>query len=451
MSAGHIPNILAIFRSRPISWWIELSFTIGVVVSAWEACQFFLAAGFFPQPFYHNPNDTFMDWTNTAFWANNPGAYSVWQSIYPPISFVFLRLFTVHSCYKFDTYFARPCDWMFAWTMSIFYILNCILVFKTFNKIDPSRAWLRTICIGLGLPMLFSIERGQLLIPTFTFFILAHGRVLGSARLKWIANAIAINFKPYLILTILPPLIKRKWIQFEGYIIAGLAVYLITYGIFGVGTPIELLNNISTFSEMPVDQSFDLVYYQSTYQAMINALHKPIPYMAFIGSQPVEILEVMLPAVIRIGQVGVAACFVGAALRPMAVPTHRLAALAVMVAATTSMVGGYTQLLIVFLVFFERWGGVWKTSALLLAFCLSLTVDYTIMIISSEVVTGYLSNRVINDRFGLTLGELMRPAFILLIEYSLVLASFSDILRYRRGEARSPNPGMLPTVSLGSR
>ena len=438
--------VLNFLRTRPISWWVEFLFSVGILVTVFLTAQFFIVNGFLPLPFYHNPNDTFMDWTNTAFWANNPGAYYSWQSIYPPISFVFLRIFSIHSCYRFDTYYARPCDWMFNWTLGGFYLLNVFLVFKAFYKVDPSRVWFRTIGICLGLPMLFGIERGQLLIPTFTFFVLANGRILRSARLKWLANAIAINFKPYLLLTIFPSLIKRRWAEFEGYVIAGLAVYLVTYGIFGAGTPEELLRNISIFNEMPIEQSFDMVYYQSTYQATINALHRAIPYMAFVGSQPVEFLSFILPVVIRIGQVGVVACFIGAAMRPMAIPTYRLTALAVAVAATSSVLGGYTQMLIIFLVFFERWEGIWKPLALLLSYILCLTIEYQPIGLVHEVETSYLSGRVIADTFGVTIGELVRPGFILLIEYSLVLTSFADLWRYRHDGLGSPRRGLPPTA-----
>ena len=52
--------------------------------------------------------------------------------------------------------------------------------------------------MGLGLPMLYALERGNLLILCFTCFVLGYGDLLRQRWLRCLALASAMNFKPYL-------------------------------------------------------------------------------------------------------------------------------------------------------------------------------------------------------------------------------------------------------------
>lgn len=48
---------------------LALTVLASVACTAWQ----FGVLGYLPQPFVFDTNDTFMDWFNTAYWANNPG------------------------------------------------------------------------------------------------------------------------------------------------------------------------------------------------------------------------------------------------------------------------------------------------------------------------------------------------------------------------------------------
>ncbi|MGQ2930255.1 MAG: hypothetical protein ACT6Q3_07275, partial [Sphingopyxis sp.] len=89
----------------------EALLALAVVASSAWTLRFFLEFGYLPQPFVFDTNDTFMDWFNTAYWANNPGIYNVWRSIYPPLSFVFLDATSLPGCYLHNSFTARDCDW----------------------------------------------------------------------------------------------------------------------------------------------------------------------------------------------------------------------------------------------------------------------------------------------------------------------------------------------------
>ena len=84
---------------RTVPLLCEAMLALAVVASFAATATFFSQNSYLPQPFVFDTNDTFMDWFNTAYWANNPGAYDVWRSIYPPLSFVFLDLTSLPGCH----------------------------------------------------------------------------------------------------------------------------------------------------------------------------------------------------------------------------------------------------------------------------------------------------------------------------------------------------------------
>ncbi|PMY00804.1 hypothetical protein C1Y22_37185, partial [Pseudomonas sp. MPR-R2A5] len=81
-----------------------------------------------------------MDWFNTAFWANRPGAYDVWRSIYPPLSFVFLDLASLPGCYRDSPFHARDCDWVGRSAIGALYLIDVILLWIAFRRNDRRTA-----------------------------------------------------------------------------------------------------------------------------------------------------------------------------------------------------------------------------------------------------------------------------------------------------------------------
>src|SRR5436305_7091839 len=101
----------------------EVIFTLLVLASLAWVVNRFIVDGKLPQPFVFDINDTFMDWFNTAYYAHNRGAYDTWQSVYPPLSFVFMRAFGIPACYANNPANARDCD-----VVGISTILLCYLI-----------------------------------------------------------------------------------------------------------------------------------------------------------------------------------------------------------------------------------------------------------------------------------------------------------------------------------
>ncbi len=408
----------------------EAPFVVLIVGSIAFTVWFVAAKGYLPQPFFYGSQSMFTDWTASVYYSVNPGAYTSFYSVYPPLSFDFLRVFSINSCYRYDDIFAsRECDWLSSVTLLSFYLVTIPIVYVSLLKVNARTAIMRTVAICLGLPIVYALERGNLIGPCFVFFVLGEGRFFKSARLKWVALATSINFKPYLILALAGPLLRRRWRWLEGCAVAGLSVYLVTYAMEGAGDPITVLTNIGLFATSDPRGIFERSTYASSFIPLIDLLKSTFPVMYFVGSRPMELLDWLLPLLINIGRLGVVACFAGALVKPKVVSTSRLSALGIAYVITTQDPGGYAVLFLLFLVFLERGDRFFTVAALVCAYLLSITLDYIVVKFSHEIINSYLTNRVVGYDLGVTVGMLTRPALILLLEYFLVAASLMDFHR----------------------
>ena len=212
---------------------------LGIALTVWRLGR----DGYLAQPFYYKPAQTLMDGYNTAFGANRIAAHDTWPSLYPPLSFVLLKVFSIHACYRSDAVSGRACDPTPAIMLLAFFILNAVLVFLAYRRADPRTALARATAMALGLPMLYALERGNLLIPCFTAFVLGYGDLLRARWLRAIALAASINFKPYLLFSLIPFVQRRAWRQVLMCCLAGLGIYLVTFLVIQSGTPLQIWTN----------------------------------------------------------------------------------------------------------------------------------------------------------------------------------------------------------------
>jgi hypothetical protein len=125
--------------------WIEPLLALLILAGIANSLLFLAREGYLPVPFFYEPGDTFADWFNTAYWARDPGTYDVWNTIYPPLSFVFMRLVGIDHCYPTRRPFdfsaglaARDCDWLGLVMIFAIFVLNSVLIWLTFRKINRS-------------------------------------------------------------------------------------------------------------------------------------------------------------------------------------------------------------------------------------------------------------------------------------------------------------------------
>ena len=129
-----------------------------------------------------------------------------------------------------------------------------------------------------------------------------------------------INFKIYLIATLAGSVLKQRWRQMEGFAVGIVVVYLISYMVLGRGGIPLLLLNFTRYNYFPPAASINAIQYAPTYTDMLKLLKGPFPIMNFLGSRPMEVMENVFPVAMKLGEMGVFACFAGVIWRPASVP-----------------------------------------------------------------------------------------------------------------------------------
>jgi hypothetical protein len=426
MVAGH----------KTLGRWIEPLLAAAVAAGLIWALGYLLIYQYLPTPFFYEPQDTWMDWFNTAYWAHQPGAYDTWGTIYPPLSFVVLKLVTYGGCYPFaEQYSSRDCDLYGAVTLHLFYLVNVVLIAWTFLKIDRRTALPRAFALSAGLPMVFALERGNIILLCFTCLLLAYGPIVRSARWRWVFAALAINFKVYLIGTLFAQLLRRRWRWFEGATLATIIVYLLTFAVMGVGAPWDLYGNIVNYSGgFQAASVLDLLY-ANTYRPLLSLLtDEAFPIFKVLSSNDVELISAVLPLVIYavVGLIGVAA--MAAAFRPEHVPMHRLVYLSIAAALVTSEAGGYTQMFLILFVFMEPWRGFGRIFSIVAAYVLCIPADVPISYVPSVVRDSFLGGARVTAQYFVGLGPFVRPGLILSITVALSFVTLREVWDQLRSE-----------------
>lgn len=424
-------------KRPPARYLPETLLALAVVASVAGTALRFQAAGYLPQPFVFDTNDTFMDWFNTAFWANRPGAYDVWRSIYPPLSFVFLDLFSLPGCYLDSPFHARDCDWFGRATILAVYAIDVLLVWLSFRKADPRTAPMRSTAFALGLPLLFTLERGNLILVCFGFFVIAYGPLVRSGPWRWLSTAVTINFKPYLLLPTLALAVKRDWRALEAAGLATLALYLVTLALVGSGTPMELVANTANWVVFQSGQVWNEIHYSTSYAPLLLVRESQIPILAFVPSRLVETIEMLVPLVIRSSQAVALIGLAAAWLQPRAVPTHRVATILLAAYLVTQSPGGYTQTFLLFLVLLEPWERVGPAIAVTCAYLLCLVADLPLATVLEISANSWLGGQPITASFGLTVGHFVRPGLVVLILWALAGDSLIQVARAHREQRPS--------------
>jgi hypothetical protein len=304
----------------------------------------------------------------------------------------------------------------------------------------------RTAAIACGLPMLFAVERGNLILVCYTFLILGYSRLLRSGWAKMLCMAIAINFKPYMVSTVLPLAAKKRWRFIEGCGLLSVFVYLITLALNNDGTPVQLIRNQIEWMRVTSIDDWWSIYYSTTLTSFYHAIKGDYPLLIFIDSRWLESYVLFVPLAIRLGQLGVLAAFFTAWLRPGAASAPVLGALGLTLVLTTTNPGGYVMLYLIFLVFLERWKDTPTGIAISCSYLLSIAYDYMLIGYRNIHQPSWLGNDFVATDFGISVGHLVRPTLVLVIQYALVASIFFTALRQARAARGYGGEPALSTV-----
>lgn len=413
-------------RPRLVCEWL---LALVVVASLGATAWFFHQHGYLPQPFVLDTNDTFMDWFNTAYWANNPGMYAVWRSIYPPLSFAFLDLVTLPGCYLQSPFWARDCDWLSRAAILGCYALNVALLWRSFRCENRATALPRTLAMALGLPLLFTLERGNLILACLPCFILAHGPLLQSRAWRAVAAAATINFKPYLVLPVLHHAVTRQWRALELAALGTIALYCVTLAVVGAGTPGEIAANTANWVVFQSRQVWNEINYSTSFAPFMDMRAAQVPLLQFVPSRTIERIELAVPLAIAATQALALCALLAAWLQPRALEASRIAALVLGAYLVTQSPGGYTQVFLLFLVFLEPFARPGQVVAVATAYLLCLVGDVPLASIMQITSTSWLGETTVQPTFGLAWGHFLRPAGVILIVWALSLDAIAQVAR----------------------
>jgi hypothetical protein len=410
--------------------------------------------GYLPPPFFFEPSDTFADWFNSAFWSRQTGAYDAWRTIYLPLSFIFLRLLGIDSCYPdargLDSsagLAARDCDWLGLVSLAVIFVANVLLTWKVMRRIDPTTAPMRTICLAMGAPMLNGLERGNLIIIAYTCLLLACGPLLSSARARWFFAGLAVNFKIYLVAAIVPLLLKRRWRWVEGALLATILIYLVSFALYGHGTPIEIYKNVRDFSSQGAGQILD-VWYTTTYRPLYSLLENgAFPLSQIIGSAWVERLLIFLPSLLYLTQALIVAAALAIWYRPEAFTTYRAVTLGILAAVVTSEPGGYTQVCFMLFVMMEPWRGFGRKWAIAVCYVLAFPFDIPIDTLPEAARDLYFRDTMTMVSHHVTLGPFVRPLLIMTVAWAIALVTLRELWEaLRENRLLPPRPANEPVA-----
>jgi hypothetical protein len=166
---------------------------------------YFFGHGYLPSPFILDKNDTFMDFYNPLFWVIKDGFYTTFSSVYPALNYFFLKIFSLGIAPdQISNPFQLRKDFpIFGIIISFIYILIVWVVINIgeWRKVDFGyRALIFLACV-LSVPVLFGLERGNLIFLALLFLALYLNA--SNPWIKAICFGFLVNIKPYFAILLL--------------------------------------------------------------------------------------------------------------------------------------------------------------------------------------------------------------------------------------------------------
>lgn len=419
---------------------LELLGFLAIVAGFIHLVLTFSRIGYLPAPFVFDVSDTFMDWYNTAYWAHNAGAYSVWRTIYLPLSFVITGFLSDPRCYANLMVDIRACDGFGIVVILSMYIGCCVVTALALWKRDRVTGPYRTVAIALGAPLLFALERGQLIMLAYIGFVLVYGNLIKSRTMVAIASGFCVNMKVYLLFPIFAFAIKRDWRMFELCGLATLGIYFATVIIVGAGSPFEMIANLQNWFGVRLGTPWDELLFSTTYKPFLSFDERLFPIRDFADPQWVDIANFVIYYETMISRAIAIACIIGAWLYPKAVTLTRTVLFILLQSFVVQNPGGYAITMIVFLVFMDDRKNFATGLAVFAAYLISISTDYNIAEFFRYVRISWLSGRYVESIYALPLGSFVRPLFFLIILWAFAIDTMIDL--YRAAKQGRPSHGL---------
>jgi hypothetical protein len=404
--------------------------------------------GYLPSPFLYDKSDTFMDLFNVLYWAYEEGRYTDWGSVYPPFNFLVLRFinFVFAGGGYGDPALMRENSQYVIIGVCLAYLAIPAILLKTrcwrdFSKVEKILVY---FTIVLSTPMLFTLERGNLILVAPILLALALSKI-GMARSASIA--LLINIKPYFVLLMIYYIARRNWRGFFTCVILSGSIFVMS-GLMLDPHFLVFLTNIFSFSQEDVFSLREVLAMPSSISAFTYVLNNPDG--ALFASEHlneehiatiVYLIEGTKWSVIT---VSMAALFLKARLMR---DVEILALLVVVISNLGIWVGGYTFILYIALIpAFLKMRASWIYMGLLALLAMPLDV----ISLSDQIVGlqySYLADTNVHVHWTLGLGSAIRPIANILLVLVLVYEFFTR-KKDRKNIARNTVPVMSTPAAV---
>jgi len=210
----------------------------------------FIELGYLPSPFIYDKSDTFMDFFNVLYWAYDSGRYTDWGSIYPPLSFFIVKFinFVAGGASSGEPATMRVSSPIVLAAISIIYLAIPFGVIKMrmWRVFDATQKMIMYLILITSVPMLFTLERGNVIIIIPLFLALMLEKI---GWLRVICIAILINIKPYFALLLFYYVARNNLIGLARAVLVSAFVFFAT-GLALDSNFMHFFGNIFSFAQM---------------------------------------------------------------------------------------------------------------------------------------------------------------------------------------------------------
>lgn len=371
---------------------------------------FYKSNGYLPSPFLYDKFDTFMDFFSPMYWIGKK-LYTEWRSVYPPLNFDILYIFKKYVCTKpdaIDPYIFRTSCALGPYIAALIYAICCIVsvaIVCAYEKIEPIITVLLILILTTSFPVLFALERGNLIFITLPFVALC---ISSKVSVRVIAYAITVNLKPYFLIPFLFVCIKEGKAFFLSVVLVALSVFLLSALPIKYDNPMALFGNYINYATSSVYALREVVAMPSSISSYIYITqfdrikdlweyvhYVEIPVYAILAYTVCNILYAIYVIKSRENRLNELAI-----LGFMSIPVFLISA------------GGYSLVLLMpFMPFlYKRYRQIFYVLILIY-----LPLD-TVCLYSADVgyeIYSYLGGKMVNPQWFLTAGFLFKPLALL--------------------------------------
>jgi hypothetical protein len=409
----------------------------------------FAENGYLPSPFVYDKADTFMDFFHSMYWADEPGRYTNWGSVYPPLNFLFLkgaRWLLFGQTLESDAFILRDSAKPLILYIVAAFAASLLFVFRhdLWRGFMATQKTLLFITCLLSPPLLFTIERGNLIIFALGFLALALAK---PGLMRAFAIGMLINIKPYFALYLVAFAISQRPKELvAGTMMAG-AIFLIS-GIMLDEHFLEFIRNLLQFSQDPnLFSPRELLGLPSS----VSAFKYVLGLYLYSGAAGPSIagfdIRAIMTLIESIKWLAIVAAFLSLWLGGRRIPVETtLAATTIAITNFGVWAGGYSFIFYICLIPILCRLTYYKIYLACL-FLILMPID-VITLYTEDLGTrySYLSGSTVHVVFQVSLGTFLRPSvnfgLLLMISFEIFknyVLSPQELLRSFRGRQTDPN------------